>query len=87
MASDGTRVNNGKFHSLMRPPGNIPENFAQFMSISNGDVSDCQVFLVVGKEFTVFLKDKLDDQGEIDEVRTSRLVLVVHNRQRFDVTF
>ena len=57
------------------------------MSISNGDVSDCQVFLVVGKEFTVFLKDKLDDQGEIDEVRTSRLVLVVHNRQRFDITF
>ena len=45
------------------PPVNITPLITQLTGILNGDLEDCQEFSVVGKEFIVFLKDKLDEQG------------------------
>ena len=45
LAPDGTGANNGKFHSLVLPPGNITLIITQFIGISNGDVAYCQDFL------------------------------------------
>ena len=33
LAPDGSGVNYGKFHSLVRPPGNIPPSITQLMGI------------------------------------------------------
>ena len=87
LAPDGTHVNNGNFHSLMRPPKKIPPIITELTVILNVDVADCQEVLVVGKEFIMFLKHKLDDQGEIDQGGASHMTFVTHNRQRFDISF
>ena len=63
LATDGTGVKNGKFHSLVQTLGNIPPIFIQFRNIYNGDVEYWQENFVVGKEFLMFLKDRLEDQG------------------------
>ena len=81
------RVNNGKFHSLVVPFGNIPLIITQLTGISIGDVADCQEFLVVGKEFIILMRYKLDDQGEIDQGGASHLIFVAHNGQSFYMPF
>ena len=50
-------------------------------------MTDYQAFLVVGKDFIVFLKDKLEYQGEIDPRGVSHLIFVAHNKERFDIPF
>ena len=87
LAPDGTCVNNGKFHSLVRPPGNIPPIITELTGTLNGDMDGCQEFLIVRKEFIIFLKEKLDEQGEIDQGGASHLTSMAHNRQRFDMYF
>ena len=52
----GTCVNNGKFNSLVKPTKNINPIITKLTGILNGDVEDGQEFLVVGKEFIMFLK-------------------------------
>ena len=56
LALDRTRINNSKFHSLVRTPVNIPPIITELTGILNGDVADCQQILVVGKELLMFLK-------------------------------
>ena len=49
LAPDGNRVNNGKLYSLVQPHQNIIPNITQLMDILNGDVANCQYWLVIGK--------------------------------------
>ena len=83
LAPNGTRIKNGKFQSLVRPPGNIPPIITQLTGITDSDVEDCQAFLVVGKYFTMFLKDNLDEQGEIQQRGASHIIFVSHNGNFF----
>ena len=50
-------------------------------------VDYCQEFLVVGKEFIVFMKDKLEDQGEIYPGDIYYFIFVSHNGKRFNMPF
>ena len=65
MAPEKNGVNNSKFHSMVTPLENITPIITQLIVISNGDVTECQELLVVGKELIVFLKDKSNEQEKL----------------------
>ena len=79
LAPDGSGVNNGNFHSLVRLPVNIPPIITQLTDISNGDLAGCQEVLVVGKDFILFLKYRLRGQKDI--------IFVYQNGQNFGIPF
>ena len=79
MAPDGTGVKNCNYKSLVQPPINIPPNITHLTSIYKDDVEYCQEFLLVGKYFIMFLKDKLEHQEEVDPGGASHLIFVAHN--------
>ena len=70
---------------MVLPPINIPIIITQLMDILNGDVEDCKEILLVGKEFIMFLKEELEEHGEIGPRGVSRLIVMTHNGQRFDI--
>ena len=46
-----------------------------------------KLFLVVGKDFIIFPKDELEEQGEINPLGDFHLIFVAQNRQRFEIPF
>ena len=87
LGPDSTPVDNGTFHSLVRPPSPIPGMITELTGISNEDVARAPALPEVLFSFIHFMRDTTTTFHVEKKIRIDNIVLVAHNGKRFDIPF
>ena len=93
---NGEELEGADFNELVRPQGVASDAIASLTGITNEKVALADNIEVVGRDFMEFIDEQLDydcllnahdeeDNGELVNGRI--IILVTHNRNRFDTPF
>ena len=87
LAPDATPVENGTFHSFVRPPSPIPPMITELTGISNEQVASAPAFPEVIFNFVFFMRQSATTFQVEKRTRIDNIILVAHNGKRFDIPF